>query len=222
MHQGFFPAGRPPASKEPPDLLRATIVFAVSALDTYFHDKILENVAVVIEKCGKTRSGLPGSLSDILKPILTPEKAICLLYRKRPDMEFRKAIAAHISDRTYQDAGKIENGLKLIGITDIWEDLRIALHVRKKDQAKRYLQPYVKRRNQIVHEADLYKSYRSHHKPRSISRKFTRQCVDDTDKFVEKLEKNKQSLVSRLSCRDVKFQVYIKDGKAALKATPVK
>ncbi len=115
MHESAFPAGRPPSSGEPPDLLRATVAFAVSAVDSYFHDKILENVSVVIEHCGRNQAGLPGALADILKPILTPEKAISLLYRKRPDIEFKKTAANHITDRTYQDAGKIESGLKLIG-----------------------------------------------------------------------------------------------------------
>jgi Double sensory domain of two-component sensor kinase len=41
------------------------------------------------------------------------------------------------------------------------------------------------------------------------------------DKFSGKLRSNRQQLISRYSCRTVKFQVYVKDGKAALKATPV-
>jgi hypothetical protein len=42
------------------------------------------------------------------------------------------------------------------------------------------------------------------------------------DRFRVKLEKNKQTLVQKYGCRTVRFQVYVKDGKAALKATPVK
>lgn len=42
------------------------------------------------------------------------------------------------------------------------------------------------------------------------------------EKFRLKLEGNKAALVSKYGCRTVKFQVYVKDGKAALKATPVK
>ena len=41
------------------------------------------------------------------------------------------------------------------------------------------------------------------------------------DKFSGKLRNNRQQLITRYSCKTVKFQVYIKDGKAALKATPV-
>lgn len=54
-----------------------------------------------------------------------------------------------------------------------------------------------------------------------------RQCGENTDnitadRFIAKLRKNRESLIKRYSCRSVKFQVYVKDGKAAVKATPVK
>ena len=42
------------------------------------------------------------------------------------------------------------------------------------------------------------------------------------DKFVAKLRKNKEQLVTKYNCKTVRFQVYVKEGKAALKATPVK
>ncbi|MCY1080357.1 MXAN_5187 family protein [Archangium lansingense] len=42
------------------------------------------------------------------------------------------------------------------------------------------------------------------------------------DKFVAKLRKNKEQLVQKYACKTVRFQVYVKEGKAALKATPVK
>ena len=41
-------------------------------------------------------------------------------------------------------------------------------------------------------------------------------------KFSEKLRKNRDQLVGKYNCKAVKFQVYIKDGKAALKATPIR
>jgi len=41
------------------------------------------------------------------------------------------------------------------------------------------------------------------------------------EKFVAKLRANRDQLLGRFGCKAVKFQVYVKDGKAALKATPV-
>lgn len=42
------------------------------------------------------------------------------------------------------------------------------------------------------------------------------------ERFSEKLRKNREELMSRAACRDVTFTVYVKDGKAALKASPVR
>ncbi len=42
------------------------------------------------------------------------------------------------------------------------------------------------------------------------------------DKFKVKLEGNKAQIVSKYGCKTVRFQVYVKEGKAALKATPVR
>ncbi|HTN51137.1 MAG TPA: MXAN_5187 family protein, partial [Anaeromyxobacter sp.] len=42
------------------------------------------------------------------------------------------------------------------------------------------------------------------------------------EKFAVKLRKNRDQLMAKYSCRTVRFQVYVKDGKAALKATPVR
>jgi HAMP domain-containing protein len=42
------------------------------------------------------------------------------------------------------------------------------------------------------------------------------------ERFRQKLAKNRDSLVQKYACRTVRFQVYVKEGKAALKATPVR
>lgn len=42
------------------------------------------------------------------------------------------------------------------------------------------------------------------------------------EKFSRKLKKNRDTLIAKHNCKTVRFQVYEKNGKAALKATPVK
>jgi Double sensory domain of two-component sensor kinase len=42
------------------------------------------------------------------------------------------------------------------------------------------------------------------------------------DKFLQKLRDNKSALVAKHGCRTVRFSVYVKDGRAALKATPIR
>ncbi len=41
------------------------------------------------------------------------------------------------------------------------------------------------------------------------------------DKFAVKLRGNREQLMAKYGCKSVRFAVYIKDGKAALKAVPV-
>jgi hypothetical protein len=53
------------------------------------------------------------------------------------------------------------------------------------------------------------------------------QCGESADginyeRFATKLRTNRDQLVQKYNCRTVRFQVYVKDGKAALKATPVR
>jgi hypothetical protein len=42
------------------------------------------------------------------------------------------------------------------------------------------------------------------------------------ERFRAKLQGNRATLVAKYACKTVKFHVYVKDGKAALRATPVK
>jgi hypothetical protein len=44
----------------------------------------------------------------------------------------------------------------------------------------------------------------------------------EVERFMNKLRQNAADLIARYKCKSVRFQVYIKDGKAALKATPQK
>jgi hypothetical protein len=53
------------------------------------------------------------------------------------------------------------------------------------------------------------------------------ECSEDTsdltyDRFVTKLLKNRQQILEKHKARGVRFQVYVKDGKAALRALPVR
>lgn len=54
-----------------------------------------------------------------------------------------------------------------------------------------------------------------------------KECGEPTDginfeKFKNTLRKNRDQLLQRHSCKSVRFSVYVKDGKAALKASPVR
>lgn len=54
-----------------------------------------------------------------------------------------------------------------------------------------------------------------------------RRCGEPSDnltfeRFAAKLRKNRDALIAKHGCQSVRFQVYVKDGKAALKASPIR
>ncbi len=54
-----------------------------------------------------------------------------------------------------------------------------------------------------------------------------KECGEPTDgltfeKFQQTLKKNRDALMQRHGCKRVKFSVYVKEGRASLKATPVR
>jgi hypothetical protein len=42
------------------------------------------------------------------------------------------------------------------------------------------------------------------------------------EKFSAKLESTRSAVIAKHQCRDVRFEVYVKDGRAALRATPAR
>ena len=65
---------------------------------------------------------------------------------------------------------------------------------------------------------------------REVFREFMRvraECGEPTqgltyERLRAKLASNRDALMAKYGCRTVRFQVYVKDGKTALKATPVR
>jgi hypothetical protein len=54
-----------------------------------------------------------------------------------------------------------------------------------------------------------------------------KECSESVDgltfeKFQQTLRKNRDALIQRHGCKRVKFSVYVKEGRASLKATPVR
>jgi hypothetical protein len=79
-----------------------------------------------------------------------------------------------------------------------------------------------------VRPAEQNNAQDSHYK--EVYEKFLQtriECGEDTadltyDRFIAKLDKNKQMIMEKNNAKGVRFQVYVKEGKAALRAVPVR
>lgn len=144
------------------ELLRSSVVAAVSALDRFMHD-------LVLEKCwgllSGPESGLPKELKNLSIPVIEAKKAIDRVRKDgtaRPGYQIKRAIQMVLHESTFQGPNGIETCGRMLGIKDFWgEVVKNMLNAPAKGDIIDELTRIVRRRNQIVHEADLERKIKS-------------------------------------------------------------
>jgi len=151
------------------DLRRAALVMAVSAMDAYFHAKVMAHV-IEHSKCSKPSSRL-------LNESIRVEDFIKARKHKYKNAPLRAAIERKLSFQSLQQPDKVKGALQLIGVSGFWNSVAGELAQGKKDPCDQ-MSKMVKRRNQIVHEGDLSQSKKARNKARGISDKSVREWVE--------------------------------------------
>jgi hypothetical protein len=159
-------------------LLRGAIVFAISAMDAYFHDKIKYRV-------GRFKStNMPKAMQKFriaLGELVHWEKA------SRKGNVLRNWMTNYYSVRPLQTQQDIADAMSLLGIDDFWN--KVEKNIGQKKKLMDELKEYTKRRNQIVHEGDREGSRTSGKKLRKISKPLTNQVINWVKGLVTKVEK---------------------------------
>ncbi len=159
-------------------LLRASIVFSISALDAYFHDKV------------KFRAGhsdlndMPPAMADFeipLRELISWEDA------KRKGNVFRNWFSNYFATRPLQRKEDIASALKIVGINELWAT--IEPDTPKRNVFLDQFSSYVTRRNQIAHEGDRLAHRNSAKKLRPINEKYVQDCIKFSRDLVQKIEK---------------------------------
>ena len=158
-------------------MLRAAIVFAVSALDTYFHDKIKYRVGSF--KLGNLPKQL-GNLEIRVSELQNWQKA------KRKGNVLREWVTEYLAVQTLQSPQAIAEALKLVNINDFWATAEP--DQTKCNLLKSVLNSLIKRRNQIAHEGDRQHSRKSGKRLRSIDRRMVTGWVAFVKHLIEKVE----------------------------------
>lgn len=131
-------------------LLRAEIVFAVSALDQYVHSVVLFQV-IDFPKTGK-----PGSKS-FSKLLLGLDSVQIILNNDETTDVFpliEQQLKQNLGWRSFQQPDKIAEALKIVCDKKIWDEVS-SLTGKDAKLLKEQLQLIVKRRDSIAHEADF-------------------------------------------------------------------
>ncbi|MFJ6022113.1 hypothetical protein ACIQFP_22435 [Nocardiopsis alba] len=138
------------AAAHPEDLYRAAWSQAVSALDHWLHQEVLEHAVALVRSPERP---LPDRLAKLKMPFSTVEQ----MADNSVDSVFAEFIEEEIRRDTYQRSKGIGEGLRLIthlNAQQIWE--RVAEGLGTNVAAARDRQDkIVDRRNRIAHQADL-------------------------------------------------------------------
>ena len=159
------------------DILRAQIVMAVSALDSYVHELVLIGVADIFVG---TRPAVDGFNKFRVSLSLAKSNAMSGS-RAWVEEEVRKQ-HGHL---TFQQPDKIADAIRLFHDTPLWPSLSARLGRSDRD-IRDQLNLIVDRRNKIAHESDMDPSYPGQRWP--ISDSMVRAAVDFIDTLVEAID----------------------------------
>ena len=173
------------------DLLRASLVFAVSALDRYVHERVIKGIVGSLKQ-----SPLTKPQQELMIPVTT---AITIseevrMARKagttiRTANIIRKKVQELLHKRPFQSFREIEYAFNLLGVTNISGQLQILYGKRDITAEKAQLNRIVSRRNAIVHEGDLLKHERGGKvRMQPIARKYVEDSLNFIGAFVGHLE----------------------------------
>ncbi len=151
------------------DLYRAALVLAVSAMDAYYHAKVLHYIIAESKKKSASKS--------LLNTKITVEDFVRGNTMKRRNAALRSAMERHLSYESFQAPEKIKNALNLIGVEDFWTKVARKMNLQKKEVTRK-IEGIVKRRNQVAHEGDVSQSMRARNKDREIKPNFVRDSLD--------------------------------------------
>jgi hypothetical protein len=158
-------------------LLRAVVVFSVSALDAYFHDKVKYRGAKF------DLHDMPPALAKFEIPLSDLSKWDSAT---RKGNVIRNWLVDFYSTRPLQRQSDISNALKLVGIESLWATVEPNSPAR--EQWLQKLQAFIKRRNQIAHEGDRESARNSGKKLRAIDQQYAKDCIDFVTDLVNRVE----------------------------------
>lgn len=159
-------------------LLRAVVVFSVSALDAYFHDKIKYRAARFSPpKMPVELAKFEVPLGDLLKW----ETA------KRKGNVIRNWLTEHFATRPLQRKEDIDKALKLVDIPPVWSTIE-PIQTKQKAMIEE-IRAMIRRRNQIAHEGDRGTSRKSGKRLRPINREQAERTLTFTKELVARIEK---------------------------------
>lgn len=196
VHRRSYPRGRPASDGEADDLLRSAVVFAVSALDAYLHMRVTQVVDEIIFKKKHVPESCSHQLESRYKEGDRTRELLKIAIASNPRKDIVRLLEKSLSVVTFQKPEQIERALKFMEVTNPWRTLDKSLisnrgrkRKGKKQSCKTFLGDLSRRRDDIVHEGDVYISKKYHGKLKPITRTSVIGSVTKLKKLVVGIEK---------------------------------
>ncbi|HEY6169863.1 MAG TPA: HEPN domain-containing protein [Verrucomicrobiae bacterium] len=167
-------------------LLRGAVVFLVSALDAYFHDRI---------KYGVSRLSGDSMPEALRKHRITIGDLADWQASRRKGNVIRNWIADHLSTIPLQSPDRIAEYMKYVGIDGFWNQVEPD-HGKKKKLLKK-LGLIFRRRNQIAHEGDRLAGRKSGKKLRHIDEIEVKEWSAWIDKLIHDIDSMSDRLCNK-------------------------
>lgn len=172
------------------ELLRFSIVAAVSALDRYMHDLVTEHSWKLLRR---KEEDVPKKLRDLKINAIDVRKAVERARRQgsRPGALVKKSIQRQLHRQfTFQGSNQVTAASKLLGIENFWGKVAAEMAGNPpRGEVQPTLDRIARRRHRIVHEADLIVKSRAKPRLRDIDYATAEIDVLWIEEFVEAIDR---------------------------------
>jgi len=195
IHRRSYSRGRPSSTQEAQDVLRAVIVFSVSAFDSYLHMRVTEVVRKIMYKHRRVPEKAVSYITKSIKDDDLSRQLLNLSLSIQPEKRISHLLEKSLSGTTFQKPQQVEIALRLMEIKEPWRKIDALSRYRRRSgrqagqTSRTFLTIISNRRDDIVHEGDVYVSNRYHGKMRTIGRKYTADSLKRFRKIVSSIEK---------------------------------
>lgn len=205
-HQGASPKGRPVEKTFMPDLLRAVVVFAAAALDAYLAMKVVQTVnAICFKKKRFPEKAVgyfvrgDGEANDVKNGAKIARDLLAIATSDNPRKLLVRRLEVALKRTTFQNPEQVSHALAIMEVECPWPKLDKSL-VSTRGKKRRgkplssevFLREFIERRNDIVHEGDVYTSFKHHGQLKPITRTWVRESLQKLKRMVIEIERISQ------------------------------
>ena len=192
LHKLAIPRGRQAAHGEPADILRAAIVLGVASMDSYLHKRIVEVVEDAISRHQKISRKCADIVANQFKQETRNYDLLSFLASQKPHKELAKLVKKSIVQLTFQNPEELSKAFDIMGVGEAWTKINRTLSRGRGrsskgrfNESKKFIREFVERRNDIVHEGDMYLGRRSHSKLKPIARSYVQRMINKLHRFIK-------------------------------------